>query len=127
MTRQKRESIPYRKKKRIGSDLFGRGGGIVTAFLVAVFICLQVIITNLFSGNGSELRNLDSKRLSLEKANEQLSGELAALGSLNRIKFSAVNNLKMAPSTDRLDYLVFSKNNTADGSQHLPATLAVRQ
>lgn len=127
MNKIKREPTPYRKREETTSKFIGKSGGIITVVLVGVFICLQVIITNLFSENGSELRNLESRRLSLEKTNEQLRGELAALGSLNRIKLAAVNNLKMAPSTDRLDYLVVSQNNTAVGSQPLPATLAVRQ
>ncbi|MEK7610888.1 MAG: hypothetical protein AAB486_00760 [Patescibacteria group bacterium] len=127
MSRQKRELLPYQKREKIAPGSSGRNGQFITVGLVVIFICLQVVITNLFSGNGSELRDLESKKLSLEKTNEQFRGELAALGSLTRIQSAAVNNLKMTTSTDRLDYLVPSQYSAASGKVPTPATIAVRQ
>lgn len=106
MIKRKIELSSNRNKDMRSAGFLGRHTKLLTILSVTVFICLQVVITNLFSDNGSDLRTLEAQRQDLIRKNEQLRGELASLGSLSRIHQEAVKNLGMRTSIERLDFLV---------------------
>ncbi len=84
----------------------GRPLKIMGLLLVFFFIGFQVFLTNHFSSRGNDLRSLEIQKESLLRVNQGLQSEIAALGSLARVRIIAKNDLGLVSSDNRLDYLV---------------------
>lgn len=84
----------------------GRSLKILSLLLAFLFIGFQVFLTNHFSSRGNDLRSLEIQRESLVRVNQELQSEIAALGSLARVRIIAKDDLGLVSSDNRLDYLV---------------------
>lgn len=84
----------------------GRPLRVMGLLLVFFFIGFQVFLTNHFSSRGNDLRSLEIKKESLLRTNQELRSDIAALGSLARVKNLAKSDLGLVSSDNRLDYLV---------------------
>jgi cell division protein FtsL len=82
------------------------GRAFLAVFCLFSLFIFQVALGNAFSGQGEELRNLEQKKQQLLRENENLRTEIAYLGSLERIRQTAEEELLMVESGSRLDYLV---------------------
>ncbi len=80
----------------------------VTTFLGSVVLflfILQIVFANSLSSKGKEILKLEDDKQELLRAQSTLSGTLAALGSLDRVRNDA-RKIGMIESSENFDYLV---------------------
>ena len=79
--------------------------------LIIIFVsfCYSTYSGNLHSGSGAEIYSLTKRREELSELNEQLSSEVATLGSLSRVRESAKTDLKMIEGVDAVEFLLPAK------------------
>lgn len=81
---------------------------IVTLFLgsvVLILFILQIVFANSLSSKGKEILKLEDEKQALLGAQSTLSGALAVLGSLDRVRDDA-RKIGMIESSENFDYLV---------------------
>lgn len=84
------------------------GSKVVTLFLgsvVVILFVLQIVFANSLSSKGKEILKLEDEKQELLRAQSTLSGTLAVLGSLDRVRDDA-RKIGMIESNENFDYLV---------------------
>lgn len=94
--------------KRKSSRIDRKPSEIIDYFLgfsLVVLAVLQIFLANSLSSKGREIGDLDRKKRDLLNGQSLLSGQMASLGSLDRVRADAAS-LGMIEGQEKFDYLV---------------------
>lgn len=91
-----KKSIKKRNSKAVTVLLFS---------VVLILFILQIVFANSLSSKGKEILKLEDDKQELLRMQSTLSGTLAVLGSLDRVRDDA-RKIGMIESSENFDYLV---------------------